>query len=543
MTRKTPNRFWAHSVGRMKTNNLLRPFSGLHGAIAPIAAIWLFLLLYGLDLRPPHHDEGVNGWFVMQMWRYGFFRYDPGNYHGPLFFYLLQLSETFFGKGIVALRLVTVFFAVANAVLVLAHRRFFGRIATWAALAMAFSPAILFYGRYAIHETLFIFFQLMFSYGYFTYTKQISWKKGVVYMTAGFFGSFMIKETFFIFFGTWFIALGLVTLLARIVPEIKVHEEQHALKKYGETAVTDVPANARIFVLKTIGAGFLVTITIFSGFLNNLQGIIDMLASLAPWLKTGMQSGHNKPFLYWLNLMRIYEWPALTAMAAAVFIAWRTSRNGRFWCVFAVGNVLAYSIIPYKTPWLILNLIWPLFFVLGYAIEHIRQLWPVWGQRIAYPIAAILLICSTGLAIRINLMHCSDPKEPYVYTHSHQSINDLIKHVQQACAQHPEAHNMRIVVATRQTWPLPWALSDYPEVYYTPFSKDQPLHGDVLIVDIQDQKQVEAELDAAYYRVHGRLRDAYNDIVYYFKEARFFDTWQGEGTRISPAPPAREQTP
>jgi uncharacterized protein (TIGR03663 family) len=496
-----------------------------------------------LDLRPPHHDEGVNGWFVMQMWRYGFFRYDPSNYHGPLFFYLLQLSETFFGKGIVSLRMVTAFFATANIVLVLAHRRFFGRIATWAALAMAFSPAILFYGRYAIHETVFIFFQLLFSYGYFTYAKQISWKKGVVYMTAGFFGSFMIKETFFIFFCTWCIALGLVAALAHIIPEIKIGEEQHARSAYGKTTATSAPANARLFVLKSIGAGLLVTLTIFSGFLNNLHGIVDMFVSLAPWLKTGMQSGHEKPFLYWLKLMRMYEWPALTAMAAAVLIAWRTSRDGRFWCAFAVGTVLAYSLIPYKTPWLILNLVWPLFFVFGYTVENFRQLWPIWGQRIAYPIAAILLICSTGLAIRINLIHYTNPKEPYVYTHSHQSINDLIAHLQQACAQHPEAHNMRIVVATRQSWPLPWTLSDYPEVQFAPFTKGQTLQGDVLIVDIQDQKQVEAGLDTAYYRVRGRLRDAYSDIVYYFKETRFFDTWQGAGTRIGPPPPAQEQTP
>jgi uncharacterized protein (TIGR03663 family) len=507
------------------------------------AAAWLFLLLYHLDLRPPHHDEGVNGWFVMQMWRQGFFRYDPSNYHGPLFFYLLQLSETLFGKGIVSLRLVTVCFAMLNTLLVMAHRRFFGRIALWAALALAFSPAALFYGRYAIHETAFIFFQLVFSYGFFTYYYRFSWRSGMTWMIAGFYGTLLLKETFFVFFGTWLIALILVRGVARLLPESVVAEEPRPAAGNGQGGdpASFVPPDHWILFTRTVCAGALVTLIIYSGFLMNPRGIADMVAALVPWLKTGLSSGHEKPFLYWLKLMCAYEWTALVALATAAVIGWRTSRSGRLWCAVALGTVLAYSLIPYKTPWLILNLLWPLCFVFGYGVETIRQVWPIKGKAIAYTAAALLVLASAGLAARLNFQHPADPLEPYVYTHSHPSINDLVTHIEKVCVLHPEARNMTIVVAIKQTWPFPWTLSDYPAVRFEEFKAGRTLQGDVLIVDLQDGAQVESGLDAAYYKVEGKLRDAYNDIVYYYRQARFQDTWQGAGTLI--VEPSKRQEP
>ena len=70
----------------------------------------ILMRLLFLDNRAIHHDEGVNGWFVMNMWKQGYYHYDPANFHGPLFFYLLQISEAIFGKGIFSLRFVAVLF-------------------------------------------------------------------------------------------------------------------------------------------------------------------------------------------------------------------------------------------------------------------------------------------------------------------------------------------------------------------------------------------------------------------------------------------------
>ena len=65
-----------------------------------IIAFGALLRFFLLSIKPPHFDEGINGWFVDQMTRNGFYRYDPTNYHGPLHFYILFLSEALFGRHI-----------------------------------------------------------------------------------------------------------------------------------------------------------------------------------------------------------------------------------------------------------------------------------------------------------------------------------------------------------------------------------------------------------------------------------------------------------
>ena len=105
-----------------------------------------------LDIKPAHFDEGVNGWFADQMERTGYFRYDPTNYHGPLHFYFLFLSQTLFGRNLWALRLPAILPSLLAVWVALRFREHFGAAtARIAALAMAVSPAYVFYGRYSIH--------------------------------------------------------------------------------------------------------------------------------------------------------------------------------------------------------------------------------------------------------------------------------------------------------------------------------------------------------------------------------------------------------
>src|SRR5277367_1649455 len=94
-----------------------------------------------LDLKPPHFDEGVNGWFVDQMTHQGFYHYDPTNFHGPFHFYVLFLAQTLFGRSIWVLRLPIVLVSTACVGMMLAFRRYLDeRACQIAALAMAVSP-------------------------------------------------------------------------------------------------------------------------------------------------------------------------------------------------------------------------------------------------------------------------------------------------------------------------------------------------------------------------------------------------------------------
>src|SRR5215213_6538962 len=112
-----------------------------------------------------HHDEGVNGFFLMNLMRQGVFHYNPENYHGPtLYFLTLPLAFVTDKLGVLdnwVVRLVTVAFGVGTVWLVLALRRYVGAFGALAGAALvAVSPACVFYSRYYIHEALFVFFTL-----------------------------------------------------------------------------------------------------------------------------------------------------------------------------------------------------------------------------------------------------------------------------------------------------------------------------------------------------------------------------------------------
>src|SRR4029077_6361346 len=51
-----------------------------------LSAALLRLIL--LTQKPLHHDEGVNGLFLVNLFRTGYYHYDPSNYHGPSLYYL-----------------------------------------------------------------------------------------------------------------------------------------------------------------------------------------------------------------------------------------------------------------------------------------------------------------------------------------------------------------------------------------------------------------------------------------------------------------------
>src|SRR5215471_2018340 len=69
-------------------------------AILTAAAV---LRLVFLDLKPLHHDEGVNGQFLTNLFRTGYYHYDPANFHGPTLYYFgcitAGVNTLFFGKA------------------------------------------------------------------------------------------------------------------------------------------------------------------------------------------------------------------------------------------------------------------------------------------------------------------------------------------------------------------------------------------------------------------------------------------------------------
>ncbi len=126
-----------------------------------ITAVASFVRFFWLELKPLHHDEGVNGYFLTTLFRSGEYKYDPANYHGPDLYYLALGFTKIFGLNTLSIRWSVAIFGVLTVVLAFFLRKYIGKTGSlFAAFFLALSPGMTYISRYFIHEILFIFFSL-----------------------------------------------------------------------------------------------------------------------------------------------------------------------------------------------------------------------------------------------------------------------------------------------------------------------------------------------------------------------------------------------
>lgn len=486
-------------------------------------SFWMFWILlaafalrtYQLTLKPVHFDEGINGHFVQTIWRDGYYHYDPTNFHGPLYFYILMLAERLFGFGIFGFRFVTGLIQLAAIWVIGLHRRFVGRTAIYAALIACLSPAFVFYSRYSIHESLFILSQIAFSYGYFLYREEKS-TASLWWMALAIVGLVTTKETFFVFLATWAIAVYGLKFFERLFSRYRTYEFG------GETPST------QIWVAVILVSAVLI-LALFTGFFLYMPGAIDMITALKIWTGTGTaHSGHEKPFEYWLDLMHTYEWPCLVGLVATPFIFFTRSisRELRILTLVGFGSWLAYSLIPYKTPWLILNVLWPLAFVAGAVMARVTPpVKPLRGLRsgVAFLTFAAIFICAATMW-RLNFHDFARVGEPYVYVQSTVDFKNDVDLVYKHLQRRPEDLNMKVYAMSRDPWPEPYVLMPLPNVKWGQAENEDMHDADVAFADGQDDHSLQSKrLHGKYFVLPFQVRDAYQLGHAYYAYDRFAD--------------------
>ena len=158
-----------------------------------ITAVAAALRFWDLALKPLHHDEGVNGFFLTNLVRDGAYKYDPANYHGPTLYYLSLPFVEFFGLKTIPIRLSVAIWGVLMVVLVLYLRDYLGRLGTLlAALLVALAPGMVFISRYFIHEIFFVFLSLglVVAIVYFI-QKERAGPGAIAWMTLTLYACFM----------------------------------------------------------------------------------------------------------------------------------------------------------------------------------------------------------------------------------------------------------------------------------------------------------------------------------------------------------------
>jgi uncharacterized protein (TIGR03663 family) len=508
-----------------------------------IIGLAAFLRFFWLGIKPPHFDEGINGWFVDQVMKNGFYKYDPTNYHGPLHFYVLLVSEALFGRNVWALRLPVVLVSISCVWLCFKFEALVGRsVSRIAAVAMAVSPGFIFYGRYSIHEVWLVLFSMMFVLGLLGLwkfgTSNYLWCVGM-----GVAGMILSKETYIIH----------VLCAALAFPVVMVSDALNRLPEAKPARQTWTYVDLAMVV----GVGIAAIVFFYSGTFFHWSGVKGIFEAYMPWFATGKEGhGHEKPWYYWLKLMAPsfekgradylgYELPALAGIVLCFFCQSFKNFSLRYLAIYGIGTLVAYSYVNYKTPWCIISLAWPFLFVfaagltlvpLKYSLETYAAIaalvcvvlgWAIWHvlwinfdytwlfpvilapaillvvlryRRVLYATIAVALSISMGSAVWLNYFRCTTDTEPYVYVQTYNDIFKLTKPLLQLAKHNPAYYQLTGHLIRSSVYPLPWILGDFPNVgYYEHGNLPQNLDADFLLVQEDKIKEVESKLRNAYY--------------------------------------------
>ena len=423
------------------------------------------LRLPSLDVRPMHTDEAVHAVKFGTLLESGSYRYDKNEYHGPTLNYLTLVPARLSGARNLSettettLRIVPVVFGIALLLFLPLFKDLGKKTVAAAAFLTSCSPAMVFYSRYYIQEMILV----TFTFGLIVAGYRLITGGGAVWaVAAGICAGLMhaTKETWIISIGAMGIALIATFLICRGKGQPKGSFRYR-------------------YLLLALLTGAAVSVTLFSSFFTHWQGVTDSLLAYKTYFeRAGESSRHGHPWYYFLQLLGWsgsgdgIVWTEAGILILALAGMWNAIRRtnerqpGERCLIIFLGfyGVLLFvilSVLPYKTPWLIVSALQPLIVVAGAGIAAVLA----WLKERKAPRWGMLAVCAlvAHLAWQSYLgsfKYYDDPTNPYVYSHPTSDVKRVAGAVLEVAKRSPEGMSMpvQVVYPDDEYWPLPWYL-------------------------------------------------------------------------------------
>lgn len=403
-----------------------------------------------------HTDEAINAYIIGDLLSGKPFVYDPQDRHGPalaataLPLLKMQGAKSFSGLTEAQLRLTSVIAGTLTILLLGFAAELFGFApSVIAALLFAGASLPVYYNRDFIHEPVFVAATLALVLSAWRAVRTQSTGYSVLAAACA---AFMLacKETAVLHF----FALILATILLHFWT---------ALERRTRWRFHLAP------VLWGCVAFVLLTVTLFTWFGRNWAALPALAHAVPSFLSRAGGEGHQKPFWYYLQLLASGRSGALlcTLALAGIICAMRhrNSSPAAFIAIYAAIITALYSLIPYKTPWLALNLWLPLALLAGLAVA---SLWRIATKHLPLA-AAVPVFAGLGAVALAVIAHDTrqrvflDPageSNPYAYSQTSDDILGLPDEIDQL-AHRAGVLSPRIAVIASDPWPLPWYLRRY----------------------------------------------------------------------------------
>ena len=517
--------------------------------IVGAAILALALRLPRLQQRPMHTDEAVHAIKFGELLEQGLYTYNPYEFHGPTLNYLtlipawLSSTKELIEASEFTLRIVPVFFGVLLVLLLLLIIDGLGPSSTvYVAILTAISPAMVFYSRYYIQETLLVCFTFgAITCGYrYTQNKNIIWALltgiclGLMHAT---------KETCVIIFASMMLAILLTLCVRRQKTEVRGQKTEDKRQMFCLPSSV-IRHRFLCHLIVGLSTGALISVLFYSSFFTNPNGILDSFRTYATYFdRATTDSLHFHPWYYYLKMLIYSRYAADPAWSEALIVClavvgfivvvirrmpYGRAKNLtnvdfnllRFIAFYTLIMTVVYSAIRHKTPWCMLGFLHGMILLAGVGAAALIKLT---SNILARTIISLLLLTGGAhlawQAYLANYRYYADPRNPYVYAHTTMDVFTMVQRVEEIAEVHEDGNKMEIHFICpdeHDFWPFPWYLRSFPNVGYWNTVTDRVVSASVIIAS----PSVEQELLSRLYelpppgqkRLYAPLFDTYMEV-------------------------------
>jgi uncharacterized protein (TIGR03663 family) len=247
-----------------------------------------------------------------------------------------------------------------------------------------------------------------------------------------------------------------------------------------------------------------VGVLFFSSFFTYWDGVAGSVKAYIEWGKTGSKDHtQNGTLAYVKWLWRVEAVIIILSVLGTLIAVFKAKhRFAMFTGLWAFGLFAAYTIIPYKTPWLALSFLLPMCIIGGYAINELFR-----SRNIANKVlGGFLAAVATGVLVfqtyELNFVRYDDNDMPYIYAHTSREFLEMIKQIEYYAEKSKRGKDATIEIVSPDYWPMVWYMRDYKKANFHGGLVDANT-AEMIVAKTHDQDDEVIKRYSAHYKYVG----------------------------------------
>jgi uncharacterized protein (TIGR03663 family) len=247
-----------------------------------------------------------------------------------------------------------------------------------------------------------------------------------------------------------------------------------------------------------------VNVLFFTSFFTYKEGVGKAIEAYNIWTKTGNKEHTQNGWAAYLKWGMKLESPIMILSALGILIAAARAKHrfAMFTALWGLGLFLAYTIIPYKTPWLALSFFLPMGMIAGYGINELLD-----SKNLKLRVAAVALtVIATSVltyqTYQFNVYRYDDDDMSYVYAHTRRGFLDLVERMNYYADKSGKGKDAQVDIMSPDYWPMTWYVKDYTKAMFHGRIVDNT-PAEMIVAKKGDQDKAVIEKFSANYKLVG----------------------------------------